>query len=317
MKTIFILFMLLSLSLFSEAQTKNDFKPELKKLTDDLAQQIKSRGNKKIAVANFVDLQGNITELGRYLAQQFSVNLIRNQMDVVDRSRLDILMEENKMSGKGLLDPKNQAKLGQLAGIDIIVTGTTSPFDNTVEITVSAIDVSRGSACAAADGTIPRTEAINALLRNQVGGTSSGGSISNSPYIPNMPDKNQDPSEALMGDRTIDLPKSQCVRSSYIFGQVYFENTLKEDLVLSRSVGLNIFYGHDVKIAAGTKNYSQLLDVNHNSMVNASYEYVFEFHTAEEDENVWKYGSMSVVVNGCKVKVHTINTNRLFLKKRR
>jgi len=318
MKNFLLLLVCFCFNHFVLAQNKTDFKPELKKITDDLAQQIKLRGNKKIAVANFVDLQGNVTELGRYLAQQFSVNLIRNQMDVVDRSRLDILMDENKMNSKGLLDPKNQAKLGQMAGIEIIVTGTTSPFDNTVELTVSAIDVTRGSACAAADGTIPRTEAINSLLRSQVGngsGSSGLSSASNSPYIPQNPGRNQDPSEALLGDRSLDLPKSQCLQNMAVYGQVYFENTLKEDLVISRISG-KTYFTNEIKIAAGTKNSSPLLFVETNSKIESSAEYVFHFHTAEEDEGKWRYGTMSVVVNGCKVKVHAINSNRLFMKKK-
>ena len=303
-------------ALVCNAQGKMDFKPELKKLTDDLAVQIKSKGPKRIAVANFVDLQGNITELGRYLAQQFSVNLIRSQMDVVDRSRLDILMEENKMSSKGLLDPKNQAKLGELAGIDVIVTGTTSPFDNTVELTVSAIDVRKGTALAATDGTIPRTEAINALLRNQVGSGSTTGSNSSSPYMPASPGKNQDPSEVLMGDRSVDLPRAQCINRTEVFGQVYFENTLKEDLVVYRIEGFNN-YSTATKISAGTKNHTPLLRVDYYGKTDSSYDYVFHFHTAEEEESQWKYGTMNVIVNGCKVKVHSINSNRIFLKKKR
>jgi hypothetical protein len=226
-----------------------------------------------------------------------------------------MLMEENKMSSKGLLDPKNRAKLGALDGIDVIVTGTTSPFDNTVELTVSAIDISRGTSFAATDGTIPRTEAINALLRNQVGGGSSTSSVMNSPYVGTAPGKNQDPSEALMGDRSFDLPKGQCIDNSLVMGQVYFENTLKEDLVLYHASGYRS-YSNETKIAAGTKNYSQLLVTDNSSDTGKSSDYIFSFHTAEDEKSQWKYGTMSVVVNGCKVKVHTINTNRLFLKKK-
>lgn len=299
-----------------QAQSRTDFKPELKKLTDDLVMQIKGREHKKVAVANFVDLQNNVTELGRYLAQQFSVNLVKSQMDVIDRSRIDMLMQENNMSSRGLLDPKNQAKLGELAGIDIIITGTTSPIDNTVELTISAIDLKRGTNCAATSGSIPRTEAINTLLRNPVGDGGNSGSSVKSPFVGDAPGKNQDPSETFIGDRIFDLPKEQCAKGSYIFGQVYFENTLKEDLVLYYANGL-YHYNKEIKIASGTKNASQLLYTDYAGKTNSASEYVFMFHTAEEEEADWRYGTLSVVVNGCKVKVHAINSNRIFLKKKR
>ena len=200
MKTVLTLLMM---TFCFMAQAQNEPKIELKKLADDLTQQIKEKGNKRLAVASFTDMQNYETELGRYLAQQFSNVLIRNGLDVVDRSRIDVLMNENKMSAKGLLDPATQAKLGKLAGIEIIIVGSTTPLDKTVELTISAIDITRGSSIAATDGAITRTEAINNLLRSNVG--KENGSIHDSPFVPMTP--NQDVGSALMGDKKLDLPK--------------------------------------------------------------------------------------------------------------
>jgi TolB-like protein len=290
------------------ADAQNEPKAELKKLADDLTQQIKQKGNKRLAVASFTDLQNNETELGRYLAQQFSNVLIRNGLDVVDRSRIDILMNENKMSAKGLLDPATQAKLGRLAGIEIIIVGSTTPLDQTVELTISAIDITRGSSIAATDGGISRTEAINSLLRSNIG--KENGSVQDSPFVPVS--SNQDVGSALMGDKKMDLPKETCNKGVSYFGQVCFENLLKQPLVLYYIDGPRNYVPKTL-FGANARNCTELIYTGASSNQNVSC--AFYFHTAEEEASKWRYGKMSVIVEGCKVVLRAINTDRLFLSK--
>src|ERR1041384_2733351 len=61
---------------------------EVSALAEKLAAQIKESGRKRITVLDFADLQGNSTELGRFLAEQVSVSLVerRNGFSVMDRA---------------------------------------------------------------------------------------------------------------------------------------------------------------------------------------------------------------------------------------
>lgn len=291
------------------ALAQNDYKAEMKKLADDLTQQLKQKGNKRLAVASFTDMQNNETELGKYLAQQFSSVLIRNGLDVVDRSRIDVLMDEKKMGAKGLLDPKTQTELGKLAGIEVIIVGSTTPLDKTVELTMNAIDISKGSSIAATDGTITRTEAINNLLRSNVG-SGGNGSSQNTPFVPIT--QNQDIANALMGDKKMDLSKETCHNGGYYYGQVCFENILKQPLVLYYIKGSSN-YIPETMFGANARNCTPLLYTGTTSVQNANYE--FYFHTTEEEHNNWKYGKISATVEGCKVVIRAINTDRLYLSK--
>lgn len=295
------------------ASAQNDYKTEIKKLADDLMQQLKQKGNKRLAVASFTDMQNNETELGKYLAQQFSTALIRNGLDVVDRSRIDVLMEENKMNAKGLLDPKTQAKLGQLAGIELIIVGSTTPLDKTVELNVSAIDITKGSSVAATDGTITRTEAINNLLRSNVGNSGGNGSAQNTPFVPIT--ENKDVANVLMGDKKMDLSRETCFsRGDHYLGQVCFENVLKQPLVLYL-INRTSFkkYSPNTLIGTNARNCSPLILTGKDSNQNTDYD--FFFHTTEQEENNRKYGKMTVTVEGCKVVIRAINSDRLYLSK--
>jgi TolB-like protein len=301
---------------FDAAYAQNDSKQELKKLADDLTQQIKQKGNKRIAVASFTDQQNNVTELGKYLSQQFIVNLIRNGLDVVDRSRIEDLMEENKMSSKGLLDPKNQAKLGQLVGIEVIIVGTTTPSDKSVELIITALDITRGSGIAGTDGSITRTDAINDLLRSNV---KVGGGSSSIQETPNINNSSKDLGYTLMGDKSFDMEIKNCLDiNSKQFGQICFENTLKMPLVLWKSQEdyneINMLIGSGARNCTNNLFLGYAFDKTKGKEL-ISNNYTFLFHTTEQNENERRYGKIQVLVEGCKVKTRVINADRLFLSK--
>ena len=91
------------------------YEKEIKDLSAFLSAQITEAGRKTIAVVDFTDLQGNVTELGRFLAEEFSVSFAGagEGFEVVDRTHLKSIVAEHKLSLTGMIDPKTARKLGQ------------------------------------------------------------------------------------------------------------------------------------------------------------------------------------------------------------
>ena len=59
-----------------------DMDKELSDLAEKLAAPIKEQGKKKIAVVDFTDLQGSSSgELGKYIAEQLTVNMVMGELD--------------------------------------------------------------------------------------------------------------------------------------------------------------------------------------------------------------------------------------------
>src|SRR5207244_1607622 len=52
---------------------------------------------------------------------------------VVERDRLDKVMEEQKLGMSGAIDPSTAAKVGKVLGLNAIVTGAVSQFGETTE----------------------------------------------------------------------------------------------------------------------------------------------------------------------------------------
>jgi hypothetical protein len=106
-----------------------DVDKELSDLAGKLATQINGQGKKKVAVLDFTDLQGGSSELGKYIAEQLTVNLVMGKRDfsVLDRANLKSILAEHKLTATGLVDPENAKKLGMFAGVDALILGTIIP----------------------------------------------------------------------------------------------------------------------------------------------------------------------------------------------
>jgi TolB-like protein len=142
------------------------YEKEIKSLSSTMAENIAKAGKKSIAVVDFTDLQGNVTELGRFISEEFSVALTGagKGFEVVDRTHLKTILKEHKLAITGIIDPTTAKKLGQVAGVDALVTGTITPFGDSVRLSVKILDTATATVIGASSGDIPKTKAIEELL---------------------------------------------------------------------------------------------------------------------------------------------------------
>lgn len=157
---------LAAIFLLANAHFSVAYEKEINNLSISMAEKIATSGKKTIAVVDFTDLQGNVTELGRFLAEEFSAALVDTGkgFEVVDRIHLKSILKEHKLSATGLIDPTTARKLGKIAGVDAIVTGTITPFGERVRVSVKVLATDTAKIICASRGNIPKTKAIEELL---------------------------------------------------------------------------------------------------------------------------------------------------------
>jgi curli biogenesis system outer membrane secretion channel CsgG len=116
--------------------------PEVGPLAAALSKSISASGRKTAAVVDFTDLQGCVTELGRYLAEDLSVGLASDArgFEVIDRTNLKVILQEHHLASTGIIDPETARKLGQIAGVDTLVTGTIAPLGDVIHVSAKALD---------------------------------------------------------------------------------------------------------------------------------------------------------------------------------
>jgi TolB-like protein len=161
----------------NDAEMEKLYNQGMKDLASQISSDLAENNKKKVAIINFMNTKSQSTELGKFLAEEFSNLLFSRKLTIIDRSQMESLMNENKISAKGLMKPSEVARLGKLAGVQAIIIGTITLFDKKLKLAVKAIDVEQGIVVGAALGTIPRTESIDELYHSD--SKSSSGSRKN------------------------------------------------------------------------------------------------------------------------------------------
>jgi hypothetical protein len=152
---------------------------QLSDLTEKLATQVKDHSKKKVTVLDFTDLQGGSSELGKYVAEQLTVNLVMGKRDfsILDRANLKSILAEHKLTATGLVDPENAKKLGMLAGVDTLILGNIIPGKQTISLTAKIITTDTAEIIGAGKAQFAKTAEIDQLLshptENKVGGATS------------------------------------------------------------------------------------------------------------------------------------------------
>ena len=152
------------------------YETEINRISTEMADAVAPSGEgqtplaKKVAVVDFTDLQGNVTELGRFLAEEFSVKLASSgkSFEVVDRTHLKSIIKEHKLSETGIIDSATARKLGSIAGVDALVTGTMTPFGDTIRLSVKILSTESAKIITAKNMSIPKTGALSELINRSI-----------------------------------------------------------------------------------------------------------------------------------------------------
>ncbi|MCK5032420.1 MAG: hypothetical protein KAS18_02275 [Calditrichia bacterium] len=84
---------------------------------------------KRIAVVNFKDKAGYGHNIGQGIADMLITKLVESKKYlVVERNELDALLKEQGLGQSGLVTQQSAAKVGQLLGVEMMVTGSVSEF---------------------------------------------------------------------------------------------------------------------------------------------------------------------------------------------
>lgn len=211
-KLMFIVFVAFAFLLLHSNIT-TAYENEIRSLSNAMAENIAKAGKKRIAVVDFTDLQGNITELGRFIAEEMSVDftMTAKGFEVIDRNHLNRILAEHKLSLSGIVDQKTVQKLGQIAGVDAIVTGSITPLENSIRVVCKVIATDTARVISAAKGDIAKTKAIEELLgRGIEGGTIPGSTITSPPAKPKVLAKAEVRVSDFFDDHDFTLEAREC-----------------------------------------------------------------------------------------------------------
>ncbi len=144
---------------------KIDINSGLFDLTNQIVQSLSETKKTKIAMVEFSNLDGNITHLGKYIAEELTTRLFRTgKFYVVERHLLNKVLDEHKLSVSGHIDESTAKSIGLILGVDSIATGTVTDLGDTIKINARLISTETGAIFAVASSEISKDSTINRLM---------------------------------------------------------------------------------------------------------------------------------------------------------
>lgn len=148
-----------------QTETPKNLTAGLNDLSDQIGKGLAENQKRRIAVVEFVDLKGNLTDLGRHISEELITKLFQSgKFTVVERQRLNQIISEQKLSLTGIIDPASAQKLGKLLGVDAIASGSVSDLTKTVKVNARLISTETGEVFSAASVEITKDDTVRSLM---------------------------------------------------------------------------------------------------------------------------------------------------------
>ena len=148
-----------------EPKITNSLDNSLSDLTTQITNSITEEGKKKIAVIEFSDLEGNVTQFGKYLAEELITRLFRTKkFEVVERQLLNKVLSEQKLGITGLIDDESAISIGKILGVDAIVSGSITDLGKSLKVNARIISTETGKVFGVAGTEIVKDETVEKLM---------------------------------------------------------------------------------------------------------------------------------------------------------
>lgn len=165
-KTFLLTFTLLFIGhLVVQAQAPVTLDQRIGELSKQISDGLTENQKQTIAVVEFVDLEGRVTNFGRFVAEELITRLYQTKkFKVIERQLLNKVVAEQKLSVTGIIDQKSAQKLGSLLGVDAIASGTVTDLGKTLRINARLISTGTAEVFAVANAEIVKDDSVLVLM---------------------------------------------------------------------------------------------------------------------------------------------------------
>lgn len=156
---------IIMLVMFSNSFAQGSLDQRINELSQQISKEMSDYNKKKIAIIEFSDLDGNVTNFGKYVSEELITKLyLTKKFKVIERQLLNKIIAEQKLSLTGMIDPNSAKKLGKVLGVDAIVSGTIADLAQSLKVNARMLNTETGEIFAAASVEILKDESVSKLL---------------------------------------------------------------------------------------------------------------------------------------------------------
>lgn len=161
------LFLIGFLAFAQPVYSASDLDSGIREIGQKISERLTNKGMKKVAVAEFTQLDGSVTAFGQFFAEELVTSLFSvdpEHLEAVERRQLRQVLNEERISADDLLDEQSLRKLALALNIDSVVTGSIADLGDTIRINVRAVSVENARIFGAASTNIQKNGMIARLL---------------------------------------------------------------------------------------------------------------------------------------------------------
>ncbi len=160
----FFITVFVATQIFSQAPVR-DINYGFQDIASQVEKSLKLYKKQNIAIFDFYNLDGDVTNLGKIIAEELITKLFRtHQFKVMERLRLHKLLSDNGINFITVIEPKLAIKIGSLLDVDVIITGSIANFNESVKVNVRLFSTKDGSFLDVASSEIIKDKTIRLLL---------------------------------------------------------------------------------------------------------------------------------------------------------
>jgi TolB-like protein len=99
-----------------------------------------------VAVLDFVNINGEVSVLGRYFAEASINHLVKNpRFRVVERFQIEQIMAEQDFSSSDYVSEETASRLGRMLGAEAVVMGTLTKTGLHINVNMKFVDTNTGA----------------------------------------------------------------------------------------------------------------------------------------------------------------------------
>lgn len=167
MKSFVFALLFLTTTLFGQKQ--QNYTDVIAELTDKIVAAPSANSPARLAVVPFTATTSSVqasTQFGEYLTESV-IGQLGNHTDKVklfERTRLDAILKEHEFILTDLMKPAAALKIGQLAPIDALLSGTYTKLKSYIDVSARLIDVASGEILVSYTGRVKMNKNLAALF---------------------------------------------------------------------------------------------------------------------------------------------------------
>ncbi len=139
----------------------------IREIGQQISKRLADKNMKKVAVAEFTQLDGSVTAFGQFFAEELITSLFSidpEHLEAVERRQLQKALDQERISPDNILDAGSLRKIAGVLNIDSVITGSIADLGDSVRINVRALSVENARIFGAASTNIEKNDMIARLL---------------------------------------------------------------------------------------------------------------------------------------------------------